>query len=177
MGMYPLFLFIPSLPLLVLPYLHISAALVSNTFSLYFMDIYIIESSNMQYSFFLVWFLSFSVIIFTFIHVVCVSKCDLFSIYIDRCVCSVAQSCPILCDPMDCSLPGSFVHGIFSRQEYWSGLPSCTLRVLPDPGFELAYLAFPTLAGGFLTTVPPGKSHMDMPPIYLFIHFSNSVNI
>ena len=25
----------------------------------------------------------------------------------------VAQSCPTLCDPMDCSLPGSYVHGIF----------------------------------------------------------------
>ena len=25
----------------------------------------------------------------------------------------VAQSCLILCDPMDCSLPGSSVHGIF----------------------------------------------------------------
>ena len=24
----------------------------------------------------------------------------------------VAQLCPILCDPMDCSLPGSSVHGI-----------------------------------------------------------------
>ena len=34
----------------------------------------------------------------------------------------VAQSCPIPSDPMDCSLPGSSVHG-FSRQEYWSGLP------------------------------------------------------
>ena len=27
------------------------------------------------------------------------------------CVCLVAQSCPALCDPMDCSLPGSSVHG------------------------------------------------------------------
>ena len=27
-----------------------------------------------------------------------------------------------LCDPMNCSLPGSSIHG-FSRQEYWSGLP------------------------------------------------------
>ena len=34
----------------------------------------------------------------------------------------VAQSCPIPSDPMDCSLPGSSVHG-FSRQEYWSGVP------------------------------------------------------
>ena len=25
----------------------------------------------------------------------------------------VAQSCPTLCDPMDCSLPSSSVHGIF----------------------------------------------------------------
>ena len=35
----------------------------------------------------------------------------------------VDQSCPTLHDPMDCSPPGSSVHGIFSRQEYWSGLP------------------------------------------------------
>ena len=34
----------------------------------------------------------------------------------------VAQSCPTLSDPMDCSLPGSSVHG-FSRQEHWSGVP------------------------------------------------------
>ena len=34
----------------------------------------------------------------------------------------VAQSCPTLSDPMDCSLPGSSVHGV-SRQEYWSGVP------------------------------------------------------
>ena len=28
----------------------------------------------------------------------------------------VAQSCPTLCDPMDCSLPGSSVHGIFEAR-------------------------------------------------------------
>ena len=33
----------------------------------------------------------------------------------------VAKLCPTLCDPMDCSPPGSSVSG-FSRQEYWSGL-------------------------------------------------------
>ena len=38
----------------------------------------------------------------------------------------VAQSCPTLSDLMDCSLPGSSVHG-FSMQEYWSGWP------LPSP--------------------------------------------
>ena len=29
---------------------------------------------------------------------------------------SVAQSCPTLCDPKDCSLPGSSVHGIFQAR-------------------------------------------------------------
>ena len=50
----------------------------------------------------------------------------------------VAQSCPTLCNPMDCSLPslpGSSVHGI-SQQEYWSGLPFPSPEDLPDPGIE-----------------------------------------
>ena len=34
---------------------------------------------------------------------------------------SVAQSCPTLCDPMDFSLPGSSVHGIFQARVLESG--------------------------------------------------------
>ena len=34
----------------------------------------------------------------------------------------MAQSCPTLCGPKDCSLPGSSVHGI-SRQRYWGRVP------------------------------------------------------
>ena len=33
-----------------------------------------------------------------------------------------AQSCPTLCNPMDCSSPGSSVHGILQAKN-WSGLP------------------------------------------------------
>ena len=44
-------------------------------------------------------------------------------------VCMHFQSCPTLCDPMDCSLSDFCVH----RQEYWGGLPFPTLRDLPDP--------------------------------------------
>ena len=33
------------------------------------------------------------------------------------CACLVAQSCPILCDPLDCSPPGSSVHGIFQARK------------------------------------------------------------
>ena len=43
---------------------------------------------------------------------------NLKSVYLYQRVraCSVAQSCPILCDPMDCSMPGSSVHGIFQAR-------------------------------------------------------------
>ena len=32
------------------------------------------------------------------------------------CMCSVVQPCPNLCDPMDCSPPGSSVYGIFKAR-------------------------------------------------------------
>ena len=38
----------------------------------------------------------------------------------------VTQSCPTLCDPMDCSLPGSSIHGIFqARMLEWVNIPFC----------------------------------------------------
>ena len=50
-------------------------------------------------------------------------------------VCLVTQSCLTLCGPMDCSPPGSSVHGIF-RQEYWSGLLFSPPGDLPNPWTE-----------------------------------------
>ena len=47
----------------------------------------------------------------------------------------------------------------FHRQEYRSGLPFPSPRDLPDPEMEPASLASPELAGGFLTTEPPGKPY------------------
>ena len=49
----------------------------------------------------------------------------------------------------------------FSRQEYWSGLPFPSPGDLLDPGIEPASLECPTLAGGFFTTVPPGKPNKE----------------
>ena len=67
-----------------------------------------------------------------------------------RCAKSL-QSCPALCDPMDCSPPGSLFVG-FSRQEYWSGLPLPPPGDLPQPGIKPSSLMSPALAGGFFTT-------------------------
>ena len=48
----------------------------------------------------------------------------------------VARSCPTLCNPMDCSLPGSSIHGVFqARILEWVAFPSA--GDLPDPGIEL----------------------------------------
>ena len=44
---------------------------------------------------------------------------------------------PPLCDPMDCSPPGSSVMGVF-RQEYWNGLPFSSPGDLPGPGIKPA---------------------------------------
>ena len=61
------------------------------------------------------------------------------------------QSCPTLCNPMDCSPSGSSVHGIL-QQEYWSGLPCSPPGYLPDPGIEPASLKSSALVGRFFTT-------------------------
>ena len=61
------------------------------------------------------------------------------------------QSCATLCDPMDCSLPGSSVHGILQAGILeWLAMPSS--RGPPDPGTEPRSLLSPALAGGFSTT-------------------------
>ena len=74
----------------------------------------------------------------------------------------VAQSCLTPSDPMDCSLPGSFIHGIFQARvlecvaiafsdthpatyfklslDNWSGLPFPTPGDLPNSGIQPASL-------------------------------------
>ena len=66
----------------------------------------------------------------------------------------VAQSCPTLRNPMDCSPPGSSVHGIFqARILEWVVIPFS--RDLPNPGIEPGSL---TLQADSLLSEPPGKA-------------------
>ena len=62
----------------------------------------------------------------------------------------------LICNPMDCSPPGSSVHGI-PQAKYWRGLPFPSPGDLPNPRIEPPTPVSPALAGRFLTTVPPGK--------------------
>ena len=67
----------------------------------------------------------------------------------------VAQLCPTLCDPMDCSLPDSFVHGILQA----SGLPFPFPGDLPYPGIEPGS---PALQADTWPSEPPGKSDNEL---------------
>ena len=68
----------------------------------------------------------------------------------------VAQLCPTLSDPMDCSLPGSSVHGI-SRQEYWSGVPLPSPKSLEQPTNPKTTWSHP--ASLTSQPPPPGLTH------------------
>ena len=62
--------------------------------------------------------------------------------------------------------PGTVAHQAplsmeFSREEYCSGLPFYIPGDLPKPGIEPVSLA---LAGGFFTTMPPGKLKIYLVP-------------
>ena len=65
----------------------------------------------------------------------------------------VTQSRPTLSDPLDCSLPGSCVHGIFqARVLEWVAISFS--RELPDPGIEPGS---PALQADTLPSEPRGS--------------------
>ena len=45
----------------------------------------------------------------------------------------VAQSCPTLSDPMDCSLPGSSIHGILQARVLEWGATAFSKKVMSTP--------------------------------------------
>ena len=69
------------------------------------------------------------------------------------CCCSVTQSCPTLCNPMDCSPPGSFVHGILqARRLEWVAISSSRGSSRPRDGTHISWVA-----EGFFSE-PPGEA-------------------
>ena len=67
------------------------------------------------------------------------------------CVCLGAQSCPILCDPMDSSLPGCSLPGILqARILEWVSMPSSSGSSHPE-------IKIPTLQVDSLLSEQPGK--------------------
>ena len=76
------------------------------------------------------------------------SKTEVFKLYCasfeSESESEIAQLCPTLCDPMDCSLPGSSIHGIFqARVLEWGAISFSKKGLLnccaprPDGLFQL----------------------------------------
>ena len=61
------------------------------------------------------------------------------------------QSCPTLCDPMDCSPPGSSVHGDSPGKNTGGGCDALLQGIFPTQGSNPHLFMFPALAGGFFT--------------------------
>ena len=60
----------------------------------------------------------------------------------------ITQLCPTLCDPMECSLPGSSVHGIFqARILEWVAISFSRASFRPSDQTRVS----------FFTNEPPGK--------------------
>ena len=83
-----------------------------------------------------------------FFFLILISHLCWTSLFISVCVCLVTESCPTLCNPMDCSLPGSSLHWILQvRKLEWVACPP--LGDLSNPGIEPRY---PTLQVDSLLT-------------------------
>ena len=57
-------------------------------------------------------------------------------------VCLISQSCPTVCDPRDCSLPGTSVHGILqARVLEWVAMPSSRGSSQPRDQTQISHIA------------------------------------
>ena len=73
------------------------------------------------------------------------------------------QSCPTLCDVMDCSLPGSSVYGILqARILEWVAMPFS--RGSSQPRYRTSSLMPPPLAGRFFTTSATWEASLIISP-------------
>ena len=90
-----------------------------------------------------------------------------FSVYICVCVCMCVQSCLTLCDPVDCYLPGSSVHGI-SQKRTLEWIAVSYSRGLSRPR-DQSHIS--CLASRFFTTEPFGKTIYTYIYICLYILF------
>ena len=71
--------------------------------------------------------------------------------------CSVAQLCPILCDPLDYSLPGSSIYGIFQAGiQGWVAISSSRGSSRPRDRICISYITH--IADRFFTAEPMGKA-------------------
>ena len=94
------------------------------------------------------------------------SNSDSFELYHES-ESEVAQSCPTLCDPVDCSLPGSSVYGILqARIMEWIVISFCRGSSPPRDKTQVS-----CAVGRFFTTGPSGKPHQHCYQLVITSHY------
>ena len=80
------------------------------------------------------------------------------------CLCAqLLQSCPTVCDPMDCRLQGSSVIAILQATILeWVAMPSSRGSSQPKDGTHISCTS--CIEGVFITTELPGMPHTAMIP-------------
>ena len=104
----------------ILPYLHLYITNLTEK------PIYLQSSNTSSQVFILVDFCKDSSL--------CMETSHLGSFLCCAVLCLVAQSCPILCDPMDCRLPGSPIHGDFPGKNTGVGCHFLHQGIFPIQG-------------------------------------------
>ena len=101
------------------------------------------------------------------------------------CVCAKSlQSCPTLCNPMNCNLPGFSVHGILqTRILEWVAMPSS--RGSPQLRDQIHVSSVSCIGGSSLSLAPPGKPRYSLKrneniclhkDLHMNIHYSTIYN-
>ena len=81
----------------------------------------------------------------------------LVQITLYQCGCLIVQSCPILCNPMDYSPPGSSVHGGSPGKNTGVGCHALLQGIFPTQGLNPCLLCFLHCQMDSLPLAPPGK--------------------
>ena len=80
----------------------------------------------------------------------------------------VTQSCPTLCNPMDCSPPGSSVHGIFQARVLERGAIAFSGRLYRHPLIEVIHIPMATYSRHF---------HLNKNPPHCFVYYRLSYTV
>ena len=79
-------------------------------------------------------------------------------------LCFITQSCPTLCDPIDCSSPEASVHGILqARTLEWVAIPFSRESSQPRGQTQIS-----CIAGGFFTIWATREAHIYVTYIYIY---------
>ena len=88
--------------------------------------------------------------------------------------CSVTQSCPTLCNPTDCSPPGSSVHGILQARNTGVGCHALLQGIFPTQASNPRLQKFLASAGRFFTASASCEARINI--YFIITHWMKTIS-